>query len=87
MANIVPLKHEYYQWYCSHQNCLKLIKIKYKKKRVTNCKWSLATIWQIMLSLTNVIITAQITESLVKEKIDETANPAVISLMKLFSDT
>lgn len=40
-----------------------------------------------MLSVTNVIITAQITESLVKEKIDETANPAVISLMKLFSDT
>lgn len=40
-----------------------------------------------MLSLTNVIIMAQITESLVKEKIDETANPAVISLMKLFSDT
>ena len=90
MANIVPLKHEYYQWYCPHQNCLKLIKIKYlkkKKKKVTNCKWSLATIWQIMFSLTNVTITAQITESLVKEKIDKTANPAVISSIKLFSDT
>ena len=35
----------------------------------------------------NVTITAQITESLVKEKIDKTANPAVISSMKLFSDT
>ena len=56
-------------------------------KKVTNCKWSIATIWQIMLSLTNVTITAQITESLVKEKIDKTANPEVISLMKLFSDT
>ena len=35
----------------------------------------------------NVTSTAQITESLVKEKIDKTANPAVISSMKLFSDT
>ena len=40
-----------------------------------------------MLSLTNVTIMAQISESLVKEKIDKTANPEVISLMKLFSDT
>ena len=40
-----------------------------------------------MFSLTNETITAQITESLVKEKIDKTANPAVISSIKLFSDT